>query len=115
MAAPRLTGRRPALLREDSVERTSRARALNAAEAGGFEKSAVFGKRALPAFGADQHVERLHVGGRGAGLVVGKQLFSDEERASFGQAGVDLLEQARDFFLGPIVQDAPGGVEVGFS
>ena len=73
-----------------------------------------WGGSALSAFGDDQHVEGLHLGGDGAGVVFVEEGFGDEQSSAGRKGGVDSGEQAVDLCFAPIVEDAADGVEIGF-
>ena len=60
---------------------------------------------ALSAVGADQHVERLQVGRRGAVPLVVEQLLADQQCAFRGQALIDFPEKRNDPIFGPIMDD----------
>ena len=74
----------------------------------------VFGEGALLAFGTNQHAERLHQRRQGTGLVVVQKLFSNQERASRGQALPDLPQQRANLFVWPVMQNAAEGENVRF-
>jgi hypothetical protein len=64
-----------------------------------LQERLVFGGRALPPFGADQHIQRLQVGGRRADPVVVQQALGDQQRSAGRQTVVDAAEQTQDFVL----------------
>src|SRR5258706_12269374 len=82
-------------------------------ESGALQQRPILFQRALLSFGADQHVERLHMRARGSALVRGQYFLGDEEAASSRQRVEYFAQEAPDLLLRPVVQNASHGVEIG--